>query len=209
MRRLRLHLLAAALALPISASGLTLQDLQEGASFHSTGGELAFEFAPGSVALSGALPLDLSLYTVAPTASGFFLSGPLAAIGPAFGGLALAYRVTASPGLALDSGWLQVSGIAFGSGALAIASSGLSNGASLAVLLAPSGGTGASSNASFSALALLDALASLQLFAQTAGDVAGFGSIQHGFGWVSLPEPSAALLLLAGLAGLGWLGKPD
>lgn len=206
MTRLRLLLLVTTLTLPAASRALSLQDLQAGASFSSTGGDLSFEFASGSIALSGTLPVDLSLYTVTPTASGFFVSGPLAAIGPAFGGLAMAYRVTAGSGLALTAASLQASGIAFGSGALAIASSGFSNGASLAVLLSQAGGTGASSNASFTALGVLDALASLQLFALTPGDVAGFGSVQHGFGWIALPEPGSVVLLLAGLVGLGWLG---
>jgi hypothetical protein len=208
MRRITTLLLAAALALPLSANALTLQDLNAGASFASTGGELSFDFAPGSIALSGALPADLSQYTVVATAAGFAISGPLAALGPAaFGALSLAYRVSAAPGLALTGAGLQTSGIAFGPGAVAIASSGFSNGASLGVLLAPSGGTGSASNASFGAIALLDALASVQLFAMTPGDVAAFGAVQHGYTWAAVPEPAAMSMLTAGLLGLAWLGS--
>ncbi len=208
MRRLTTLLLAGALALPLGASALTLQDLNAGASFTSTGGELSFDFAPGSIALSGTLPADLSQYTVLATATGFAISGPVAAIGPAaFGGLVLGYRVSAAPGLALEGADLQTAGIAFGPGAVAIASSGYSNGASLGVLLAPSGGTGSAVGASFGAIASLDALASIQLFAMTPGDVAAFGVVQHGFTWAALPEPGAMSLLATGLLGLAWLGS--
>ncbi len=206
MTRLARSLLAAALALPLAAEALTLQDLQAGASFASTGGELAFDFAAGSILLSGALPIDLSQYSVAPTATGFVVSGPLAAFGPAFGGLTLAYRVTAGPGLALSSALLQTSGLAFGPTAFAIASSGFSNGVGLGVLLTDGGGTGVADSASFVAAGVLDVLASLQLFGLNPGDVASFGSLQHGFSWIALPEPGSAALLALGLAGLAWLG---
>ncbi|HEY8123217.1 MAG TPA: PEP-CTERM sorting domain-containing protein [Myxococcota bacterium] len=208
MRRLSKLILTAALALPLASQALTLQDLNAGATFSSSGGELSFDFAAGSIALSGVLPSDLTQYTVLPTAVGFAVSGPLAAIGPAaFGGLTLAYRVSASPGFALTGASLQASGLAFGPGAFAIASSGLSNGAGLGVLLASGGGTGATSNSAFSAQSILDALGGLQLFALTPGDVAAFGSVQHGFSWIALPEPGTALLLGAGLLGLGVFGS--
>jgi hypothetical protein len=115
--------------------------------------------------------------------------------------------VSASPGVALTGASLQASGLAFGPGAFAIASSGLSNGAGLGVLLASGGGTGATSNSAFSAQSILDALGGLQLFALTPGDVAAFGSVQHGFSWIALPEPGTALLLGAGLLGLGVFGS--
>lgn len=208
MRRLSAFLLAAALALPLASEALTLADLNAGASFTSTGGELAFAFAAGSIALAGALPLDLAQYTVLPTASGFVVSGPLGAFGPdAFGALTLVYRVTAGAGLALTGASLQASGLAFGPGAFAIAASGLSNGAGLGVLIADGGGTGATDAAAFGAASFLDALAGLQLFALSPGDVAALGSLQQSFAWVALPEPSAMLLLAAGLLGLGVLGS--
>ena len=208
MRRLSGLLLAVALTLPLASQALTLQDLNAGASFSSTGGELGFEFAAGSIALSGALPADLSQYIVLPTASGFVVSGPLAALGPAaFGALTLAYRVVAGSGLALSGAGLQASGIAFGPTAFAIATSGFSNGAGLGVLLTQSGGTGAIDSSVFGGVAFLDALASVQLFALAPGDVAALGSFQQGFDWSAVPEPGAALLLLAGLVGLGWLGS--
>ncbi len=208
MRRLSALCLAAALALPLASEALTLQDLNAGASFTSSGGELSFDFAAGSIALSGALPVDLSQYTVLPTASGFLVSGPMAVIGPAaFGALTLAYQVTASAGFAIDAASLQTSGIAFGPGALAIASAGFSNGAALGVLLAPSGGTGAADGAMFPAASFLNALASVQLFAMTPGDVAAFGSVQQGFALSAVPEAATMLLLAAGLLGLGVFGS--
>jgi hypothetical protein len=209
MGRIAQLVLAAALSLPLASQALTLHDLNAGASFSSSGGELRFDFAAGSISLGGALPIDLTQYSVLTTATGFIVSGPLAAIGPAaFGTLTLAYRVTASPGLALSSASLQTSGIAFGSGALAIATSGFSNGATLGVLLTSSGGTGATDGAAFGNAGFLDALASVQLFALTPGDVAAFGSVQHGFGWLSVPEAGTSLLLAAGLGGLALLGRP-
>ncbi len=204
----RLSALVFAFALPLASEALTLQDLNAGASFTSSGGELSFDFAAGGIALSGALPTDLSQYTVLPTASGFLVSGPTAVLGPAaFGALTLAYRVSAGAGLALTGASLQASGIAFGPGALTIASAGLSNGAALGVLLSASGGTGATDGTAFAATGFLDALASLQLFAMTPGDVAAFGSVQHGYGWISVPEPSTLGLLAAGLLGLGLKGS--
>ncbi len=208
MQRLSRLFLAAALALPLASHALTLQDLDAGASFTSSGGELSFDFAAGSIALSGALPVDLSQYTVLPTATGFLVSGPMAVIGPAaFGALTLAYQVSTTAGFALTGANLQTSGLAFGPGALAIASAGFSNGAALGVLLTASGGTGSTDGAMFPNVSFLNALASLQLFAMTPGDVAAFGSVQHGFDWVSVPEPAAMLLLAAGLLGLGVLGS--
>ncbi|MBM4385460.1 MAG: hypothetical protein FJ091_19065 [Deltaproteobacteria bacterium] len=200
--------LASALLAPARSGALTLQDLNAGASFTTTGGELTFEFAAGSIGLSGTLPVDLSQYTVVPTATGFIVSGPLAVIGPAaFGGVSLAYQVSAGAGLALNAATLQTSGIAFGPGAIAIATTGMSNGANLGVLLTQAGGTGSNANASFVATQLLSTLAGLQLFGMTPGDVAGFGSVQHGFSWVALPEPGVMLLLAAGLGGLALFAR--
>jgi hypothetical protein len=208
MRRLTTFLLTAALALPLASEALTLADLNAGASFSSTGGELAFEFDAGSIVLSGALPADLTQYAVLPTASGFLVSGPLGALGPAaFGALTLVYQVSAGAGLALTGADLQAAGLAFGAGAFAIAASGLSNGAGLGVLLLDGGGTGATDAVAFSSAAVLNAISSVQLFALTPGDVASFGSVQHGFAWVALPEPSAMWLLSAGLLGLGVFGS--
>jgi hypothetical protein len=208
MRHLSVLAIALFLSLSSASLALTLQDLDQGASFASTGGELTFDFAPGSIALAGALPADLSQYTVLPTASGFIVNGPLAVLGPAaFGGVTLAYRVSALSGLALSGATARASGIAFGPGALAIASSGFSNGAGLGILLVAGGGTGAASNAAFTAIGVLDALASLQLFGMTPGDVAAFGSVQHGFSWTALPEPAPMALLSAGLIGLAVLGS--
>jgi hypothetical protein len=205
-RMLLISLLVATLGAPVGSAALTLQDLQLGASFTSTGGDLSFDFAPGSIALSGALPMDLSLFTVTPTADGFFLSGPLTLAGAGFAGLTLAYQVSAAPGLAIEAANLLTNGIAFGSGALALATTGFSNGASLGVVLSPGGGTGMTSNASFVATSVLDTLASLQLFGQMPGDVAGFGSVQHGFSLIAIAEPGTSLLLLAGIGGLALLG---
>ena len=200
--------LAGALLAASAASALTLQDLNAGDSFTSSGGELTFDFAAGSIALSGSLPTDLSLYTVVPTASGFIVNGPLAVIGPAaFGGVSLAYQVSAGAGLALNGASLQTSAIAFGPGAIAIASSGYSNGANLAVLLTQAGGTGSNASASFVAAQVLSTLAGLQLFGMTPGDVAGFGAVQHGFSWVALPEPGVLSLLAVGLGGLALFAR--
>lgn len=208
MRQLLLLLAALTVTAPVASRALTLQDLNAGATFSSTGGQLAFEFPAGSISLAGGLPADLSLYTIAPTASGFIVSGPLAVLGPAaFGGLTLAFRVISAPGFALGGSSAQASGVAFGPGALAIASQGFSNGAGLALVLSAAGGTGAAANASFTATQVLDALASLQLFGMTPGDVAGFGAVQHGFSWIALPEARPASLLAAGLLGLAWFGS--
>jgi len=208
MRRLSTFLFALLLALPFASHSLTLQDLNSGASFTNTGGELSFDFAAGSIALSGALPGDLAQYTVLPTASGFIISGPLSAMGPAaFGALTLAYRVTAGVGLELTSALLQGSGLAFGPGAFAIASGGFSNGAGLGILLTQSGGTGSNASVGFGNASFLDALGNVQLFALTPGDVASLGSLQYGFAWAAVPEPAAALTLAAGLAGLALLGR--
>jgi hypothetical protein len=211
MQRLGRLVSALALASALSVSGapaLTLQDLNAGGSFTSSGGELTFDFAAGSIGLSGSLPIDLSLYTVVPTATGFIVSGPLAVIGPAaFGGVSFAYQVSMAAGLALHGASLQTSGIAFGPGAIAIATSGYSNGANLAVLLTQAGGTGSTASASFVATQVLNTLAGLQLFGMTPGDVAGFGSLQHGFSWIALPEPGMVLLLALGLGGLALFAR--
>jgi hypothetical protein len=208
MRRISALLFSLVLAAPLASSALTLQDLNAGASFTNTGGQLTFEFAAGSIALSGALPADLAQYTVLPTASGFIVSGPLGVLGPAaFGALTLAYRVVAGAGLELTSALLQGSGLAFGSGAFAVASSGLSNGAGFGILLTQGGGTGTTAGASFGGVSFLDALANVQLFALLPGDMASLGSVQHGYGWVAVPEPAASLTLAAGLVGLALLGR--
>jgi hypothetical protein len=211
MQRLGRFVSALALASALSVSGasaLTLQDLNAGGSFTSSGGELTFDFAAGSIGLSGSLPIDLSLYGVVPTATGFIVSGPLAVIGPAaFGGVSFAYQVRAAAGLALSGASLQTSGIAFGPGALAIATSGYSNGANLAVLLTQAAGTGSNASASFVATRVLNTLAGLQLFGMTPGDVAGFGSLQHGFRWIALPEPGRILSLAIGLGGLALFAR--
>ena len=208
MRPLRLLLATIALILPVSTQALTLQDLNAGASFRSTGGELDFDFAPGSISLAGAFSADLSQYAVLPTASGFIVSGPLAALGPAaFGGLVLSYTVSAGPGLALASANGQASGVAFGPGAAAIATLGLSNGAGFGIVLTAAGGSGSSASAAFTPVQSLNALAGIQLFALTPGDVASFGAVQHGFGWLALPEPAQGVLLGAGLLGLALFGS--
>ena len=199
---------SAMFALPSASSALTLSDLNAGASFSTTGGEVSFDFAAGSIALAGALPLDLSQYTVVPTTTGFIVSGPLAALGPAaFGVLALAYQVSAGAGFALTSAGLQASGLAFGPGAFAIASSGLSNGAGLGLLFASGGGTGSATSASFASTGALSALSGVQLFALTPGDVASIASLHFSFGWVSVPEPVAGLLLALGLGGLALFAR--
>jgi len=206
MRRVSALLFSLVLAAPLASTALTLQDLNAGASFTNTGGELTFEFAAGSIALSGALPADLSQYSVLPTASGFIVSGPLGVLGPAaFGALTLAYRVTAGAGLELTSALLQGSGLAFG--AFAVASSGLSNGAGFGILLTQGGGTGTTAGAAFGGASFLHALANVQLFALLQGDIASLGSVQHGYGWAAVPEPAASLTLATGLLGLVLLGR--
>jgi hypothetical protein len=195
------------LAFASAAPALTLQDLDAGAVFASGDGTLTFSFAPGSISLNGSLDPDLSLYPVTPLPDGFEISGPLAVFAGAFGGITMGYQVAPALGLALDGADLLIAGLATGIGALASAGTTLGNGIALGTVLTGFGLNQATDSAGFAPEGPLQGVTAIQLMALGAGELSLLQTLRQRFSVQGVAEPSATLLLAAGLSGLAFLGR--
>lgn len=207
MRCIRFVLAAAvAVALAPAAKGLTLADLNAGASFASSDGTLTFEFDPGSVVVGGALSADLTQYLVTPIAGGFQLSGPMAAANGGLGGLALSYSVTAAGSLVLAGKSLLATGVAFGPAFGAVGET-LSNGEGLGAFVTGFGPSQLVDSTAFAEVASLDVVAGLSVLALGLGSLVSIQTLQQSF--TVVPEAQTALLLGLGLLGLARFGTRE
>jgi hypothetical protein len=204
-------LLAAAVvvALGPAARALTLSDLNAGASFSSTDGTLTFEFDPGSIAVGGVLPADLTQYVVTPVAGGFQVSGPMAAANGGVGGVSLSYDVTPSASLLVDAASLLVTGIAFGGGAFGTVGETLSNGAGLGAFVTGFGVNQLVDSESFAGVASATVVSGLSVLALGMGSLVSIQTLQQTFSTVVVPEAQTMLLLGLGLLGLARFGGAD
>ncbi len=209
MRR-TLGLRGALLALALTVGGasgaqaLSLLDLDAGAAFASGDGSLQFEFDPGSITLAGALPLDLSAYTVDVLAQGFRITGPLAVADGAAGFLFLDYEVEAMAGEIVGAS-LSSQSVALGAFALALVAEDVDGIGSLV-----NGRTGGgldipSDSAAGPGVASAGVQTAVTLVTAGLGQLAAITSLEQTFA-VSVPEPSTGLLMLAGILGLAAMG---
>jgi hypothetical protein len=210
LRCIRL-LLPLLLALPLapSARALTLLDLNAGASFSSSDGLLTFEFDPGSIAVGGVLPADLTQYVVTPVAGGFQVSGPMAAANGGLGSLSLTYEVTAAVSYLIDGASLLVTGIAFGASAFGTVGSTLSNGAGLGAFVTGFGPNQLTDGESFVSVAGVDVVTGLSVLALGLGSLVSLQTLQQTFSTVVVPEAQTVLLLGLGLLGLARFGAAN
>jgi hypothetical protein len=204
-------LLAAAvvLALAPAARALTLLDLNAGDSFASSDGTLTFEFDPGSIAVGGALPGDLTQYLVTPIVGGFQVSGPMAAANGGLGGLSLSYEVTPLASYLIDGASLLVTGIAFGAAAFGTVGETLSNGAGLGAFVTGFGVNQLTDSESFAAVSGADVVTGLSVLALGVGSLVSIQTLQQTFATVVVPEAQTILLLGLGLFGLARFGAAD
>jgi hypothetical protein len=209
VRRVALALAALSLCFASTARALTLQDLATGTSFDSSDGALTFSFDPGSVILNGSLPGALTDYLVTPIVGGFQVSGPLAALSGALGGLTLAYQATPDLGLLLDSASLLITGVAVGAGAVGAVGTTLSNGTGLGTVVTGFGSNVLADSASFVPVGALAVVTGIQLLALGSGDVVVLSSVAQAFTLIPVPELSTGMLLATGLAGLALFGTPQ
>lgn len=200
-------LLFLALVLAPPAGALTLQDLDAGAVFGSSDGDLTFSFDAGSVVLNGSLPGSLADYLVTPIVNGFQVSGPLTVVNGALGGVTLSYAVAAGAGLAIDGAALLVTGIALGASAVGTVGETLSNGVGLGAAVTGFGGSLFTDAAEFAALSSVDVVTGLQLLALGGGEVASIQTLRQTFA-VVVPELETGALLAVGLVGLALFGGP-
>jgi hypothetical protein len=195
------------LTLSSSAQALTLQDLNAGAVFASSDGDLTFAFDPGSVVANGTLPGSLADYLVTPIVGGFQVSGPLAVVSGALGGLTLSYQVTAGLGLLLEGASLLVTGVAFGATAFGTVGLTLSNGAGLGALVSGFGPSVLTDTAPFAPVAGVQAVLGTQLLALGLGEVTALTSLRQTYTLIAVPEAETLLLLTSGLLGLALFRK--
>jgi hypothetical protein len=204
-------LLAAVLALALApaAQALTLQDLDAGATFASSDGLLSFAFDPGSIALSGGLPGDLTQYLVTPIVGGFQVSGPMAAANGGLGGLSLSYAVTAAASYLVDGASLLVTGVAFGAGAFGAVGETLSNGAGLGAFVTGFGVNQLTDSEAFAGVPGADVVTGLSVLAFGVGSLVSVQTLQQTFSTVVVPEADTVLLLGVGLLGLARFSATD
>lgn len=217
-RNMRVAILALGLAFAGPAAAVPLSTLVAGTDLDSLSGEIRFESFSATV--SGALDPDLSVYDLAATASGFDLtsSSPMSVADFEVGTLTIEYDATILVGgLELRAAILDyTTGTVEFSGALATVLEDLLDGpggspiagdADLDVLTTGDAGTVRSTDtAVFVGRTNLHVVKSIVLSGGASGNSAEITSVGQQFAVV--PEPETAALLLVGLAGLAFLGRP-
>lgn len=209
-----LALTVLALALPLSAGAISLQQVIDDGGFTTSNG---VSFSNFSVSITGALSgsltasqLDIAFEESA-TSAGFSLTGPISAADGELGDVFLSFTVTSSTGI--NGALLSSLGVASGgAGALASVDELIRTGSGVFLGLLSNFDTGGSGTGIFddqisfaeqtTIRVMKDILVDSSIIGGGPGGSARISFVNQTFTLV--PEPTTLLLVLGGLGAMGW-----